>query len=64
MRGVSFFEKNAMGRLSWLRTAPTPSPEASVSNTNGREKSGIFNTGADVTAFLRLVKASAAVELH
>ncbi|MCI66122.1 hypothetical protein A2U01_0087380, partial [Trifolium medium] len=45
---------------AWLRTAPIPVPEASVSKVKGIAKSGRESTGASVIACLRLLKASVA----
>lgn len=41
-----------------VNTAPNPYAEASVCNTNGKEKSGHVNIGAEITIFLIWLKAS------
>jgi hypothetical protein len=47
-----------MGCPCWLRTAPIPPAEASVSNSKGREKFGSCKTGAEDNAEFKAVKAS------
>jgi hypothetical protein len=59
-RGATGRLKKAMGCLSWSSTALNPCVEASHSTTKGRVKSGSAKTGAEVTAVLRAVNATAA----
>jgi len=50
--------------LSWLKTAPTPEPEASVSSTNGSLKLGIAKIGEDVMACLSTTKVVVALSVQ
>lgn len=50
-------EANAIGRWSWMRTAPTPTLLASVSTTNSLVKSGWAKAGAEDKAVFRVWKA-------
>lgn len=43
--GQNCLLKNAIGWCCWDNTTPMPSPEASVSKVNGKEKSGKGSTG-------------------
>lgn len=55
--GLKGLLKKAMGWPFCDRTAPMPTPDASVSRVNGREKFGSIRTGAVVRASFNFVNA-------
>lgn len=58
--GQKGLPKKAIGWFFWDRTAPMPTPEASVSTLNRMEKSGKLSTGALHRAYFRMRKACSA----
>ena len=59
-----FFEKKAIGWLSWLRTDPMPVSDMSISNMKGLEKLGNAKTGAWVSTCCNMRNVSSAALDH
>lgn len=62
--GPSNLLKRAIGRCSYISTAPKPTPEASVSIVSCLSKSGNMSIGGFTIAFFNLLRAYVAAAVH